>query len=215
MHEHIWRSFDIRGIAFQEITVPFATQFGLACAAYFRRRNVLQVAVGRDSRTSGEELMSALIEGLINGGMQVFSLGVAPTPAVYFASSGYGFDAAVIVTASHNPPEYNGFKIRLHNGPLHSDDYKEIRRDYDTAKPTKSGRFADIDLKGTYLQTIATLNPLPPNTTIAIDAGNGATSDWAPELFERLGAKVLPLYCTPDGTFPNPSFNTISTSISL
>jgi len=204
MVEHIWRSFDIRGVAHSEIDTDFARQFGLACALYFTKRKLFKIAVGRDCRESGPILSAALCEGLCAGGMQVFDLGPAPTPAIYFATSGFGFDAGIIVTASHNPPQYNGFKLRLHDRPLFPEDFKELRSHFDIAdKVSHIGSIEEFDIKDIYEETIAEKNHLHRELTIAIDAGNGITSNWAPSLFKRMGATVLPLYCTPDGSFPN------------
>jgi phosphomannomutase / phosphoglucomutase len=204
MPNHIWRSFDIRGVAETEITPEFAKRFGRACASYFHQRNLFKIAVGRDTRNSGQILSSALIEGLCSAGMNVFDLGEAPTPAVYFATSGFGFDAGIIVTASHNPPEYNGFKLRLQDRPLYPNDFVELKKWFDSNSSShKKGTVEKFNIQPIYEQNIALQNRLPTTKKVVIDAGNGITSNWAPPLFSLMGADVIPLFCTPDGNFPN------------
>ena len=204
MSNNVWRKFDIRGLTSENITPNFAMDLGLGAAEYFRARSLKTVAVGRDVRDSSPALQKALMSGLVQGGMKVIDLGLAPTPTVYFATSGFGFDAGIIVTASHNPVGHNGFKFRLHERALFREDFQEIQANVQAPKPhSTQGSIEKFDIKDIYCQAIAEQNPLHSPLTIAIDAGNGSTSNWAPYLFEKMGAQIIQVNCEEDGTFPN------------
>lgn len=204
MTNSVWRKFDIRGLTSENITPDFAKNLGVASAEYFRARSQKTIAVGRDVRTSSPMLQDALMKGLIQGGMKVFDLGLTPTPTIYFASSGFGFDAGIIVTASHNPVGHNGFKFRLHERALLREDFLEIQQNFQNPTPhSEQGSIEKFDIKDIYCQAIAEQNPLHSPLTVALDAGNGATSNWAPYLFEKMGANIIPVNCEEDGSFPN------------
>ena len=204
MSNTVWRKFDIRGLTSENITTTFAYDLGLASAAYFRARSLETVAVGRDVRESSPALQEALMRGLLDGGLRVIDIGLAPTPVVYFATSGFGFDAGIVVTASHNPVGHNGFKFLLHERALLRDDFEEIRANCNAPAPhTVQGSIEQFDIKDIYCQTVAEQNPLRSSLKIALDAGNGSTARWAPYLFEKMGAELILINCEEDGTFPN------------
>ena len=202
---HVFRAYDIRGIAGDEINEPFAYQLGRALGTIARQAGQKLLLVGRDGRNSSALLRDCLIEGILESGCNAVDLGLVPSPVLYFAcAKGKNANSGVMVTASHNPAEYNGFKIVMNGRPLAEDKLHELRT------LMLSGQFASgeasnsqQDISETYIDEIFNDVALAGQPNIVIDAGNGATSDLAPELFEQLGCAVETLYCEVDGNFPN------------
>ena len=203
---HIWRAYDIRGSAQHDISETFTHQLGKALSLLFRTRGLTEIALARDGRSSSPLLSKALAEGLITGGLNVYDIGLAPTPALYFAVEGLGYDAGVMITASHNPPADNGFKFRINNSQFMGPEIAFLKKNLYASIPsnTSVGDFQTLDIQELYLKAIVedTLSGAKP-FTVVIDGGNGVAGPWAVRLFEMLGSTVIPLYCEPDGTFPN------------
>ena len=202
---HVFRAYDIRGIAGEEINEPFAYQLGRALGTLALQSGEKLMLVGRDGRNSSELLRDCLIEGLLESGCNAVDLGLVPSPVLYFAcAKGKNANSGVMVTASHNPAEFNGFKIVMNGRPLAGEKLPELRA------LMQSGQFASgeasnsrQDIRDTYIDEIFNDVALAGQPRIVIDAGNGATSELAPELFEQLGCAVETLYCEVDGDFPN------------
>lgn len=201
----IYKDCDIRGIYQKEITAQDANRIGHALAALLDGRRIL---VGGDVRLSTPELKNALIDGLIASGAQVTDLGTIPTPALYYAMKRLNAYAGATVTASHNPPEYNGIKFMLGDQPVTRDTIDRVRDialrgDY----PTGSGTIDHWDAAADYMDFLSRRFHIAKPLHVLIDAGNGAMSAVAPEVFHRAGCRVTELFCTPDGAFPNRSPN--------
>ncbi|QKX16774.1 phosphomannomutase/phosphoglucomutase [Microbulbifer sp. YPW1] len=202
---HVFRAYDIRGIAGEEINEPFAYQLGRALGTIALQAGEKLLLVGRDGRNSSELLRDCLIEGILESGCNAVDLGLVPSPLLYFACArGKNANSGVMVTASHNPAEYNGFKIVMNGRPLADNRLQKLRT------LMQSGKFASgeasnsrQDISETYIDEIFNDVALAGQPRIVIDAGNGATSELAPELFEQLGCEVETLYCEVDGNFPN------------
>ncbi|MCK7597949.1 phosphomannomutase/phosphoglucomutase [Microbulbifer sp. CAU 1566] len=202
---HVFRAYDIRGIAGEEINEPFAYQLGRALGSIALQSGQELLLVGRDGRNSSELLRDCLIEGILESGCNAVDLGLVPSPLLYFAcAKGKNTSSGVMVTASHNPAEYNGFKIVMNGRPLADDKLQDLRT------LMQSGQFASgkgshnfQDINSLYIDEIFNDVALAGQPRIVIDAGNGATSELAPELFEQLGCAVETLYCEVDGNFPN------------
>jgi phosphomannomutase/phosphoglucomutase len=208
----IFREYDIRGIAGRDLSPELAERLGRAYAreiaghvpAAGRRR--LTVAVGRDCRLTSDGYAAALIRGLRAGGLDVVSLGVCPTPLTYFSIFHHDLDGGIMVTGSHNPAEYNGFKVCVGRETLHGERIQRLRslmeQDAAAAAPPE-GALSELSIIPAYLDALAAgARPLQ-RRTIVLDAGNGTAATVAPALFRRLGAEVIPLYCELDGRFPN------------
>lgn len=216
LFDHIFRAYDIRGIYQEDLNETTAELIGKGYGTYLIRQNTpsnsplergrnLEVVVGRDNRTHGESLQSALIEGIRSTGINVTNVGLAISPLLYFSICQGDFDGGINVTASHNPKEFNGFKLQ--GKMAHSicgDKIQEIleiikKEDFETGQ----GSLSENSFFEDYLKKIKSISSISGNPKVVIDAGNGVAGKFAPELFELLGCEVIPLFCELDGTFPN------------
>jgi len=216
---HIFRAYDIRGIAAgddPEITSDLARLLGRAFGRWLLARHAegprLRVAVGRDHRLTGDSLSVALMEGLTMSGVDVADIDYATSPYLYFAVCAGGYDGGISLTASHNPPEYNGFKLTREVAiPVAGDEIQEvlaIMNELNDTEPTAElGSVQKADLTEAYFGKLTELCPMARPLRVVLDAGNGTAGIFAPELFRRLGCEVTELYCEPDGTFPNHPAN--------
>ncbi len=203
----IFKAYDVRGIYPDQINKEIAYQFARAFAAFLRPPAVV---VGRDMRLSGSELFEGLSKGLVDCGVNVIDIGLCSTDALYFAVGKWGVPAGVMITASHNPKEYNGFKTcKAEAVPLSATEGLNLIRDI-----MKKGKFEPVGLKGKIVQrdvlpefvqhilSFIDLRKIKP-FSIAVDAGNGMAGKLIPELFKNLPCKITPLYFELDGSFPN------------
>ncbi|TQV82738.1 phosphomannomutase/phosphoglucomutase [Exilibacterium tricleocarpae] len=201
----IFRAYDIRGVVGTELTAELAEFIGRATASEALDRGETALLVGRDGRSHSPELTASLIKGILSTGCNVINIGLVPTPVLYYATCETGTtNSGVMVTASHNAAEYNGFKLVLGGGALADDDIQQLRsrilrRDFHSGQGSEEQR----DITAEYIDRIFSDVALAGEISIVIDAGNGATSEVAPALFEELGCDVIPLHCKIDGSFPN------------
>lgn len=202
----IFRAYDIRGVVGSELTAKTAALIGQAIGTAALEQGLREVVIGRDGRLSGPELAAGLAEGLRRAGCAVIDIGLAPTPVVYYAAFHLRTGTCVAVTGSHNPPEYNGFKVVIGGETLSGDAitglYQRIveGRLVQAAEP---GDYQQRDVGADYIQRIADDVQLDRPLKVVADAGNGVAGALAPQLLEAIGAEVIPLYCDVDGTFPN------------
>jgi len=204
--DSIFRTYDIRGIVTEGFGADVARLLGRAIGSEAADHGQQQVVVARDGRLSSPELVAGLTEGLQQAGRDVIDLGCVPTPLMYFATHHLDTGAGVMVTGSHNPPEYNGMKIMAGGRTLSGDDIQDLRRrvhegDY-VAAARPGGRQAH-DIVPDYLARITGDVKLARPLRVVLDAGNGVAGAVAPQLFEGLGCQVEALYCEVDGRFPN------------
>ncbi len=202
--ESLFRAYDIRGIVGETLTSPVAELIGRALATLVREQGGLEVAVASDARLSSPDLSTALIRGLVAGGCNVLDVGQAPTPLLYYAMQVRSTHAGVMVTGSHNPPEYNGLKIAIGDKVLDGDELKALReRMLEGRFSQGQGTVERIDLVGQYAEAVVNEVQLARPLKVVVDAGNGVAGDLAIATFEMLGCEVVPLFCEPDGNFPN------------
>ena len=201
----IFRQYDIRGIAGTDLTPELAYHLGRAVGTWVQRGGGKKVVVGRDCRPSGETLAAELERGLRESGIDSVDIGVVPTPVVYWAIQHLGADGSVAITGSHNPAEYNGFKLTLLGRSLFGEDIQKLRLGMESEDYCEgSGEHQAVDVVDAYLDELATnLKPLGRPLKVVVDAGNGVGGITAVPLFERMGCEVISLYCELDGTFPN------------
>ena len=200
----IFKAYDIRGIVGRTLTPQIVTAIGQAIGSEARARAQTAVAIGRDGRLSGPELSAALAKGLQAAGVDVIDIGMAATPMGYFAAHELGCNSVVMVTGSHNPPDYNGLKMVLGGVTLSGEDIQHLRARIESGDLAKgAGKYSTADVRAAYLERIVGDAKLSRPMKIVVDCGNGVAGATAVELFTRLGCEVTPLYCEVDGTFPN------------
>ena len=202
--ESLFRAYDIRGIVGEALTPALAELLGQGIAGLVREQGGERVCVARDSRLSSPQLTSALIRGLNAGGCDVLDIGQAPTPLLYFAMQTQQVQAGVMVTGSHNPSNYNGFKIVVGDRVLDGDDLLAMRQRLLGGVFTRGNGIVDsVDLLADYVNAVLQEVQLARPLKVVVDAGNGVAGDLAIATFEGLGCEVVPLFCEPDGNFPN------------
>jgi phosphomannomutase len=203
----IFKAYDIRGTYPDQIDEEIAYKVGRALVEYLKPKAVV---VGRDMRLSSAKLSDALIQGIAEGGANVIDIDLVSTDGLYFAVGKYGYDAGVMITASHNPPEYNGFKMcRTNAEPLSGesgiDEIKRLILKDDFPIPQKTGKIDKSDVDEAYVQHLLSFvdkKKIKP-FKIVIDAGNGMAGKIVPNLFSHLPCKVVPMFFELDGLFPH------------
>ncbi|MBI2225854.1 MAG: phosphomannomutase/phosphoglucomutase, partial [Betaproteobacteria bacterium] len=202
--KEIFKAYDIRGIVGKTLPPPLVIAIGRAIGSEGRARGVREIAIGRDGRLSGPELAAALAEGIQAAGVDVVDVGRVATPMLYFAAHHLGTLSGVMVTGSHNPPDYNGLKIMLAGDTLAGDAIQGLRQRIERGDVASgAGDYRTADVAADYLARIAGDVKLARPMKIAVDCGNGIAGAFAPELYRRLGCAVTELFCEVDGTFPN------------
>lgn len=204
MLSKVFREYDIRGIAGSEITDSDVSTLGRAFGTYMARQGKSRIAVGRDCRLTSDRFRDLLVAGMLQSGMDVVDIGVCPTPLLYFAIRHLDRDGGIMITASHNPSEYNGFKVC--NG-FDTIAGAEIQRLADIVRSadfvTAEGRFDHFDIVTPYLDFVAGNIHLDGKLRVGVDAGNGTGGPLATAILKRLGCEIHPIFCEMDGTFPN------------
>jgi phosphomannomutase/phosphoglucomutase len=201
----IFREYDIRGLAEKEFDKEFALLLGKVHGTLIGEAGGSRVSVGRDCRATSNEYADAVIAGLMSTGLRVVDLGVCPTPLLYFSLFHLNTDGGIEVTASHNPSDYNGFKLCLGKDTLYGDQIQEIKarmeRNHFIEKP--GGKLEHYEIVAPYQQHL--LHDVPSlnrSLKVVVDAGSGVGGPVAPPIFRRLGCTVSEIACTPDGNFP-------------
>jgi phosphomannomutase/phosphoglucomutase len=212
--EKIFREYDIRGIVGQDLTPDLAEDLGKAFGTTLRRKNLRQIAVGRDGRESSPLLRQRLIDGVTATGIGVTDIGVCPTPLLYFALFNLPIDGGAMVTASHNPSEYNGFKLCLGKETLYGEDLQKLRRmieakDYETGLPAgQAGATATVrsqEIIPSYLDYLKRqFGPVNARgIKVVVDSGNAMGALVGPQALRNMGCEVVELFSELDSRFPN------------
>jgi phosphomannomutase/phosphoglucomutase len=202
---NIFREYDIRGLVDSELSEETALSIAKSFGTYAFRQGKKTLAVGRDVRLTSDRFNEIVIQGLRSTGCNVIDIGVVPTPVLYFSLFQLPVDGGVMITASHNPSEYNGFKLCIGKSSIYGEEIQKIRRmieaeDFIIGKG--SVRKQD-DIINRYIQYVREHVKLNRRVQVVIDCGNGTASLVAPELIRSLGCPMVELYSTPDGRFPN------------
>jgi phosphomannomutase/phosphoglucomutase len=202
----IFRQYDVRGVVDADLTVEAAEAIGGAYAALMQERGVAgTVAVGRDNRPSGDKLRDALVQGLVKAGVSVLDVGIVPTPVLYWSLHHMPVIGGIQITGSHNPPEYNGFKLCFGTESLHGHDLQHLL-ELIRSKAAPSGRGAvsfASPIDDYIADVVARTGPLARPMKVVYDCGNGAGALVAPQLMDALGVEAVGLFTESDGTFPN------------
>lgn len=201
----IFRQYDIRGIVGRDLTPQSVEVLGRGIGTYFRRHGKNNVVLGRDCRLSSPEFSDIITEGLASTGLDVFRIGTVPTPLMYFTVFTKDVESGVMITGSHNPADYNGFKMMVGKDTLYGDSIQEIyelisRRDFIEEHP---GRILYEDIIPEYTAYVTENIRLDRPLKVVVDAGNGTGGVVAVPIFRHLGCEVVELYCEMDGHFPN------------
>ncbi len=200
----IFRAYDIRGIVGQSLLPAGVEQIGRAIGSEVLRLGEHTVVVGRDGRLSGVDLKEALVRGILSTGCHVLDMGCIPTPLLYFAAHYCHIPSGVMITGSHNPSEYNGFKIVLGAKALYGDGIQKLRQVIlQNHFLEGAGTYSEEAIIQPYVQRLRTQFLLSRPLKVVIDAGNGIAGLVAPLLYRALGCEVIPLFCEVDGSFPN------------
>ncbi|MCH1570199.1 MAG: phosphomannomutase/phosphoglucomutase [Longimicrobiales bacterium] len=207
MKTHIFRQYDIRGIVGEDLDSGVTEAVGRAFASHVRAATGLdrpRIAVGHDNRDSSPGLSDGLIRGITAAGADVLDIGTVPTPVLYWAECVHETDAAVQITGSHNPPEWNGIKMTCGRAALYGDTIQGLltriqANEFDAGE----GRVERIEVLDAYVEDVAGRFTLERPMKVAVDCGNGSGALVAEQLFAAMGVEVTPLFCESDGSFPN------------
>ncbi|KHO62033.1 phosphomannomutase [Thermoanaerobacter sp. YS13] len=205
LNENMFRMYDIRGVWGEDLTAETAEIIGKAFGTYVRKKAIKDVLVGRDNRLSSRPIRDALIKGLTSTGCDVLDVGVLTTPAFYYSNVLYNYQAGMMITASHNPPQFNGFKVMVGPSTIYGDELKKlyyIAEKGEFEKDTGNVKYAyPIN---SYINMIKEKVKLGDRKLkVVVDCGNGTGSYFYPDVIYNLGCEVYPLYCESDPTFPN------------
>ncbi|HEY6773346.1 MAG TPA: phosphomannomutase/phosphoglucomutase [Oxalicibacterium sp.] len=200
----IFKAYDIRGIVGKTLDAGIARDIGRAFGGAVRAKGETTVVIGRDGRLSGPELTAALAEGLQAAGVDVIDLGVVATPVLYFGTHELDARSGIMVTGSHNPPDYNGFKMVLAGEAIYGDAIQALHQAIVDGKLTEGkGSYRTHDIRDAYLKRITGDVKLARPMKVAVDCGNGVAGAFAGDLYRALGCEVIELFCDVDGNFPN------------
>jgi phosphomannomutase/phosphoglucomutase len=207
LNSRIFREYDIRGVVERDLAGDVARAIGRAYASELRALTGAarpDVAVGHDNRPASPDLAVGIIRGIRDAGADVVDVGMVPTPVLYYAAEHFGTDGGLQITGSHNPPEYNGFKMIVRGRALYGAAIQRLRERIETDRfEAGQGSVRREDILPTYVDDLARRFTLARPMRIVADCGNGTGSLIAVDLLRRIGAEVEPLYCDSDGTFPN------------
>jgi phosphomannomutase/phosphoglucomutase len=200
----IFREYDIRGVADTELLSSDVAELGRGLGTLLQRKSGKSITLGRDCRLSSPRLRDALLEGLVDSGCEVTDIGVVPTPLLYFSAVHLQADGAVMITGSHNPSEFNGFKTVCGSGTLHGETIQEVRRIIE-ARDFLSGRgsHSAVDVIPAYLDEVVPQFNYARRVKVVLDGGNGTAGPVVHRLFRRLNCEVTELFFEMDGRFPN------------
>ncbi|PRA32105.1 phosphomannomutase/phosphoglucomutase [Pseudomonas poae] len=202
--DSIFRAYDIRGVVPKTLTAETAYWIGRAIGSQSLAQGEPNVSVGRDGRLSGPELVEQLIQGLADSGCHVSDVGLVPTPALYYAANVLAGKSGVMLTGSHNPSDYNGFKIVIAGDTLANEQIQALHTRLKTNDLTSGkGSITKVDILQRYSDEITRDVKLARRLKVVVDCGNGAAGVIAPQLLEALNCEVIPLFCDVDGNFPN------------
>jgi len=204
VNPHIFREYDVRGLVDQDLNEETVELLGKGYGVYALAFGYQEAVIGRDNRPSSAPFRDALIRGLVSTGMDVIDVGELPTPAFYFALQEYGKQAGIMITGSHNPPQYNGFKLCRGHGTIYGEEIQKLRSIIEAGEfPEGEGKVTTADPLPAYADYIAGNIKVDRPLKVVVDAGNGVGGKVAPDLLRRLGCEVVELYCDLDGNFPN------------
>jgi len=202
--QEIFRAYDIRGIVDEGLTPNNVYTIGLAIGSEAIKRGITKLAIGRDGRISGPELLKALEAGILASGCDTVNIDEVTTPILYYMAANMESGSGIMLSGSHNPPNYNGIKMVLGGKALYEEDIQDLyKRIINQDFTFGTGKAEEAPIIDNYIQRITADIKLAKPIKVVIDCGNGVGGKMAPELFRALGCDVTELYCEVDGNFPN------------
>jgi phosphomannomutase/phosphoglucomutase len=203
MNPQIFREYDIRGIADQDLCDEVVFNIGKAYGTYIQEKGIREILIGRDVRLSSDRIRNTLVDALLSSGCDVIDLGILPTPVFYFANFYYDKNAGMMITGSHNPKEFNGFKIALNKSTIYGPEIQQIRKIIEHGKyKSGAGRLSFINPIPDYINHILKRISIKSGLRVVFDSGNGTAGLVIEELFNRLGVEPVFINLEPDGNFP-------------
>lgn len=204
MNPEIYREYDIRGVIGEDIGEDEFVTIGRGFGTYFNQVGEKSIVVGRDCRLSSPEIQEDVAEGLINSGCNVLDIGICPTPILYFALRHLKADGGIMITASHNPPEYNGFKVCSGFETIYGEEIQKVRQIIEKADfVSGKGTYSSHEITESYIERITRDITINPGIKVGFDAGNGTAGPVGVAILQSLGCELHDLYCDMDGSFPN------------
>jgi len=202
--KQIFREYDIRGVVDKDLTEDLVYNLGRGIGTFLIGRGVSVCALGYDMRPSSTPFADAMAKGVISTGVDIIDVGMVPTPALYFTTRHHNIKGGVMITGSHNPPEFNGFKVVCGRGTIYGNDIKKIGEIMANEEfATGRGELKKMEVFDEYKSHLISLVEKKGGLSLVVDCGNGMASECAIELLEKMGNKIEPLFCELDGTFPN------------
>jgi phosphomannomutase/phosphoglucomutase len=203
INPHIFREYDIRGVVGADLTPDTVRTLGKGFGTYAIRKGVRTAMLGRDCRLSSPGFRDAMAEGLSSTGLSVVDVGICPSPLLYFSILQFSADGGVMITGSHNPPDFNGFKLCVGPSSLYGEKIQEVRRIIERGEfASGAGRVTRRTVIPEYRRYVKSILSIPRRLKVVVDAGNGTASIVAPDLFREMGVEVVELFCEMDGRFP-------------
>jgi len=204
INPQIFREYDIRGVVGQDLTPATVQLIGKAIGTYMKRQGAKSLIVGRDVRSSSVDFRDIISAALTSTGCNVIDIGMVPTPVAYFALHHLKADGGVMITGSHNPPEFNGFKISQGHHSLYGEKVQALKSLIDAQDfETGSGIIQQTSILDAYVEHLSSILNIPRKIKVVVDGGNGCFGIIGPQLLRKLGLDPVEIFCEPDGTFPN------------
>jgi phosphomannomutase/phosphoglucomutase len=205
LNPSIFREYDIRGRVPHELNLETVHRLGLSLGTYYQDHGTKKISLGRDCRLSSPLLREALVNGLVESGMNIVDIGMIPTPLLYFSLFHLEVGGGIQITGSHNPPDFNGFKICQGKATIYGREIQKVREIAESGKYASGrGEIQEATVVTPYMtRVLAGIHAGPVRRRVVVDAGNGVGGLVAPQLYERLGMEVQKLFCEPDGRFPH------------
>lgn len=204
MNSEIFREYDIRGVVGKDLTLLTVELIGKAIGTYIKSEGGNTLTLGRDIRNSSNKFQEVITNALLSTGCDIIDIGVVPTPVSYFSLHHFKPDGGIMITGSHNPPEFNGFKISSGLHSLYGKKIKRLKEIIDSGKFAKGdGKLEFREILDAYMDKVCQVIQLPRQVKVVVDGGNGCFGIVGPKLLKKLGMEPIELYCEPDGNFPN------------
>jgi len=204
INPHVFREYDVRGVVNKDLNEEFVYDLGRAVGTYAVRQKIKNMTIGRDCRLSSDAYHNFLIKGLNASGINTIDIGLCATPMLYFSIRHLHIGGGVMITGSHNPPEFNGFKICIGHSTIYGDQIQELRKIMESDKYARGlAKARQKDISRDYENYLFGKIKIKRKIKVVVDGGNGVGGRFALPLLERYGCEVTPIYCEPDGNFPN------------